>query len=159
MRVRRKLGPGEKDNFGIVTPDAITGLRDRLFGTIFIVAIAVPGIALIVGAIVIMNIMLVSVTERTKEIGIRKSLGARQIDILKQFLVEATTLALIGGAVGIFLAWVVGHVVTALIFPTYLSILSVLFALGVSGGAGVASGLFPAWKAARLDPIEALRAD
>ena len=159
MRVRRKLGPSEKDNFGIVTPDAITGLRDRLFGTIFIVAIVVPGIALVVGAIVIMNIMLVSVTERTKEIGIRKSLGARQVDILKQFLVEAVTLALIGGAVGIFLAWVVGHIVTAVFFPTYLSLLSVLFALGVSGGAGVASGIFPAWKAARLDPIEALRAD
>ena len=93
MRGRRKLGPSEKDNFGIVTPDAITGLRDRLFGTIFIVAIAVPGIALVVGAIVIMNIMLVSVTERTKEIGIRKSLGARQMDILKQFLVEAVALA------------------------------------------------------------------
>jgi putative ABC transport system permease protein len=159
MRVRRKLEPSEKDNFGIVTPDAITGLRDRLFGTIFIVAIAVPGIALIVGAIVIMNIMLVSVTERTKEIGIRKSLGARQIDILKQFLVEAVALAVIGGAVGIFLAWIVGAVVTAWIFPTYLSIFAILGALGASGGAGVASGLFPAWKAARLDPIEALRAD
>ena len=159
MRVKRKLGPSEKDNFGIVTPDAITGLRDRLFGTIFIVAIAVPGIALIVGAIVIMNIMLVSVTERTKEIGIRKSLGARQMDILKQFLVEAVTLAIIGGAVGIFLAWVVGAVVTAFIFPTYLSILAVLGALAASGSAGVASGIFPAWKAARLDPIEALRAD
>jgi putative ABC transport system permease protein len=103
--------------------------------------------------------MLVSVTERTKEIGIRKSLGARKVDILKQFLVEAVTLALIGGAVGIFLAWVVGAVVTAWIFPTYLSIAAILLALGVSGGAGVASGLFPAWKAARLDPIEALRAD
>jgi putative ABC transport system permease protein len=159
MRVRRKLGANENDNFGIVTPDAITGLRDRVFGTIFIVAIAVPGIALVVGAIVIMNIMLVSVTERTKEIGIRKSLGARQIDIMKQFLVEAVALALIGGAIGIFLAWIVGAVVTAWIFPTYLSILSVLFALGVSGGAGVASGFFPAWKAARLDPIEALRAE
>jgi putative ABC transport system permease protein len=159
MRARHRLAPNEKDNFGIVTPDAITGLRDRLFGTIFLVAIFVPGIALIVGAIVIMNIMLVSVTERTKEIGLRKSLGARKVDILKQFLVEAVTLASIGGAVGILLAWVVGKLVTALIFPTYLSLLAVLFALAVSGGMGVLSGIVPAWKAARLDPIEALRAD
>ncbi len=159
MRVRRKLAPSEKDNFGIVTPDAITGLRDRIFGTIFLVAMLVPGIALIVGAIVIMNIMLVSVTERTKEIGIRKSLGARQADILKQFLVEAVALAIMGGAVGIFLAWVVGQVVTAWFFPTYLSLFAILGALAASGGAGVASGIFPAWKAARLDPIEALRAD
>mgnify|MGYP003288591420 CR=1 FL=1 len=159
LRVRRKLGPGEKDNFGIVTPDAITGLRDRLFGTIFLVAVTVPGIAMVVGAIVIMNIMLVSVTERTKEIGIRKSLGARQVDILKQFLVEAVTMATIGGAVGIFLAWVVGLLVTAWIFPTYLSIGAIAGALTVSGIVGVASGIFPAWRAARLDPIEALRAD
>jgi putative ABC transport system permease protein len=159
MRARRKLGPNEKDNFGIVTPDAITGLRDRLFGTIFIVAIAVPGIALVVGAIVIMNIMLVAVTERTKEIGIRKSLGARQMDILKQFLVEAATLALMGGAIGVLLAWIIGFVVSALLLPTYLSVFAIAGALAVSGGAGVASGIFPAWKAARLDPIEALRAD
>jgi putative ABC transport system permease protein len=159
MRARRKLQPNEKDNFGIVTPDAITGLRDRIFGTIFIVAMLVPGIALIVGAIVIMNIMLVSVTERTKEIGIRKSLGARQVDILKQFLVEAVALATLGGAVGIFLAWMVGMIVTAWFFPTYLSLFAILGALAASGGAGVVSGIFPAWKAARLDPIEALRAD
>ena len=159
MRVRRKLGPSEKDNFGIVTPDAITGLRDRIFGTIFIVAIAVPGIALIVGAIVIMNIMLVSVTERTKEIGIRKSLGARQMDILKQFLVEAVALAVIGGAVGIFLAWVVGTVVTCVVLSDLLVDSRDSGSTWASGGAGVASGIFPAWKAARLDPIEALRAD
>ncbi len=159
MRVRRKLGTDEKDNFGIVTPDAITGLRDRLFGTIFIVAIAVPSIALLVGAIVIMNIMLVSVTERTKEIGIRKSLGARQIDILKQFLVEAITLSAIGGAVGVLIAWIIGRVLTAVFFPTYLSVIAVVFAVGVSAIVGVMAGVFPAWKAARLDPIEALRAE
>src|SRR5712671_5206670 len=132
MRARRKLGPNEKDNFGIVTPDAITGLRDRIFGTIFIVAIAVPSIALLVGAIVIMNIMLVSVTERTKEIGIRKSLGARQIDILKQFLVEAVAMAAVGGAIGVTIAWIIGRVLTAVFFPTALSIGAVIIAVSVS---------------------------
>ncbi|MGB7925295.1 MAG: ABC transporter permease [Pyrinomonadaceae bacterium] len=159
MRVRRRLGANEKDNFGIVTPDAITGIRDRIFGPIFIVAIAVPSIALVVGGIVIMNIMLVSVTERTKEIGIRKSLGARRGDILKQFLVEAITLSAIGGAVGVTIAWLAGRIVTAVFFPTYLSITAVIVAVTVSGAVGVLSGIFPAWKAARLDPIEALRAD
>jgi len=159
MRIRRKLGAQEKDNFGIVTPDAITGLRDRLFGTIFIVAIAVPSIALLVGAIVIMNIMLVSVTERTKEIGIRKSLGARQMDILKQFLVEAVALSAIGGAIGVTIAWIIGRVLTAMFFPTFLSLGAVFIAVGVSMAVGVMAGVFPAWKAARLDPIEALRSE
>ncbi|HZI49735.1 MAG TPA: ABC transporter permease [Pyrinomonadaceae bacterium] len=159
MRARRHLEPGEKDNFGIVTPDAITGLRDRIFGTFFIIAMVVPGIALIVGAIVIMNIMLVSVTERTKEIGLRKSLGARRVDVLKQFLTEAITLATIGGAIGVFLAWIVGKIMTAIFLQTYLSIWAIAGAIGVSALAGAISGLFPAWKAARLDPIEALRAD
>jgi putative ABC transport system permease protein len=159
LRSRRHLKQDEKDNFGIVTPDAITGFRDRLLGPTFIVAIAVPGIALIVGAIVIMNIMLVSVTERTKEIGIRKSLGARKMDVLKQFLVEAVTLSAIGGAVGVLLAWIIGAIMTAIFFPTNLSIWAVLITIFVSGGIGVLAGVFPAWKAARLDPIEALRAD
>ncbi|MBC8031067.1 MAG: ABC transporter permease [Pyrinomonadaceae bacterium] len=159
LRARRRLKAEEKDNFGIVTPDAITGFRDRLLGPTYIVAIAVPGIALLVGAIVIMNIMLVSVTERTKEIGVRKSLGARQMDILKQFLVEAVTLSAIGGGIGVLLAWIIGTILTAIFFPTYLSIGAILFTVFVSGGIGVAAGVFPAWKAARLDPIEALRSD
>jgi putative ABC transport system permease protein len=159
MRVRRNLKPGEKDNFGIFTPDAITGLRDRLFGTIFIVAVAVPAIALVIGGIVVMNIMLVSVTERTKEIGIRKAIGARRQDVLKQFLVEAVVLSLIGGVVGILMAWIIGLIVSHFVIETYLSIIAIVLAVGVSGGVGIAAGIFPAWRAARLDPIEALRAE
>ncbi len=159
MRGRRQLKYNEKDNFGIGTPDAIMGMRDRILGPIFIAAIAVPAIALVVGGIVIMNIMLVSVTERTKEIGIRKSLGARQKDILRQFLIEAVTLSAIGGSIGVFIAWGVGRIVTAVFFPTYLSITAVVIAVGVSGLIGVLSGILPARKAAILDPIEALRAE
>ena len=159
MRLRRKLPLKESDTFAIITPDAITGMRDRIFGPIFIVAIAVPAIALVVGGIVVMNIMLVSVTERTKEIGIRKALGARQSDILKQFLVEAVTLTAIGGATGVVIAWVIGLVVSAFVIQTYLSPAAVITAISVSGGVGTLAGIIPAWKAARLDPIEALRAD
>ena len=159
LRARRGLKFGERDNFGIMTPDAITGMRDRIFGPIFIVAIAVPAIALVVGGIVIMNIMLVSVTERTKEIGIRKSLGARRMDILKQFLIEAVMLSAIGGSVGVFLAWIIGLALSAAFFPTYLSLAAVITAVSVSGAIGVVSGIWPARRAAWLDPIEALRAD
>jgi putative ABC transport system permease protein len=104
MRTRRKLSPNEKDNFGIITPSAINELRDKIFGTIQVAAIGITSISLVVGGIVIMNIMLVSVTERTKEIGIRKSIGARRSDILKQFLAESTMLSLLGGAIGIAIA-------------------------------------------------------
>jgi putative ABC transport system permease protein len=160
MRVRRKLGPSEKDNFGIVTPNAINELRDKIFGTIQIVAIGVTSISLVVGGIVIMNIMLVSVTERTKEIGIRKSIGARQGDILKQFLAESTTLALLGGAIGVSIAYLIAKLVAVgLSVPTSLPLVWVSVALFVSSSVGLVSGVYPAWKAARLDPIEALRAD
>ncbi|MGI9056795.1 MAG: ABC transporter permease [Pyrinomonadaceae bacterium] len=159
LRVKRKLEFGEKDNFGILTPDAIAGLRDSILGPVFIVIIAVPGIALLVGAIVIMNIMLVAVTERTKEIGIRKSLGARQVDILKQFLFESATLSAIGGIIGLILAKLLGVIVTMFLIPTIIPWYAAVIAIGVSAGVGIVAGLFPAWKAARLDPIEALRAD
>jgi putative ABC transport system permease protein len=159
MRIKRKQSFGEKDTFGILTPEAITGFRDSLFGIISIVILAVPAIALLVGAIVIMNIMLVAVTERTKEIGIRKSLGARQADILKQFLFEAGTLSAIGGLIGLILAFLLGEIISVYVLETRISLLSGLFAIAVSSTIGVLAGLFPAWKAARLDPIEALRAD
>ena len=159
LRIKRKQEFGEKDTFGILTPDAIAKLRDSILGPIFIVIISVPTIALIVGAIVIMNIMLVSVTERTKEIGIRKSLGARQADILKQFLFESATLSAIGGIIGLLIAEILGFLITAFVFQTRIPIWSAIFAIAVSAGVGILAGLFPAWKAARLDPIEALRAD
>ena len=160
MRVRRKLGPSEKDSFGIVTPDAINELRDNIFGTIQVAAIGVTSISLVIGGIVIMNIMLVSVTERTKEIGIRKSIGARQGDILKQFLAESTSLALLGGAIGVAIAYSIAKLVAvAFSIPTALPLVWVTIALFVSTSVGLISGVYPAWKAAKLDPIEALRAD
>lgn len=157
MRIKRKLDSDEKDNFGLLTPDAITGVRDRILGPTLIVVAIVPTIALVVGAIVIMNIMLVAVTERTKEIGVRKSLGARQTDILRQFLFEAATLASLGGLIGLILAYLAGFIVTRVFFPTSIPWWAAILAIAVSGGIGIAAGLFPAWKAARLDPIEALR--
>jgi putative ABC transport system permease protein len=159
LRIKRKQEPGEKDTFGIVTPDAISGLIGSFTSTFSIVILFVPGIALVVGAIVIMNIMLVAVTERTKEIGIRKSLGARQADILKQFLFESALLSAIGGSVGLVLAYVLGLLISKIAIPTVIPWWAAVIAISVSAGVGILAGLFPAWKAARLDPIEALRAD
>lgn len=160
MRTRRKLSPNEADNFGIITPSAINELRDKIFGTIQTAAVGITSISLVVGGIVIMNIMLVSVTERTKEIGIRKSIGARRTDILKQFLAESTLLSLVGGGIGISIAYLLAKLVAVLTpVPTALPLLAVTIALGVSATVGLISGVYPAWKAAGLDPIEALRAD
>lgn len=137
-------------------------VADKLFptGTIQIAAIGVTSISLVVGGIVIMNIMLVSVSERTKEIGIRKSIGARRSDIVKQFLAESTMLSLCGGAIGISIAYLLAKLVAVLTpVPTALPWVAVSFALAVSASVGLVSGVYPAWRAARLDPIEALRSE
>jgi putative ABC transport system permease protein len=160
IRTRRKLKPEEKDNFGLITPSAVNNLRERIFGTIQLVSIGVTSISLVVGAIVIMNIMLVSVTERTKEIGVRKSLGARRTDILKQFLAESIALALSGGAIGVSVAYALSKLVATFTpIPTALPLIAVAVALLVSGGVGLVAGVYPAWRAANLDPIAAMRSD
>ncbi len=159
MRIKRKVPLGEKDTFGMITPDAISGLVNRIMGPVGIVLIVVPTIALLVGAIVIMNIMLVAVTERTREIGIRKSLGARQSDILKQFLFESAMLAALGGIIGLVLAHLAGYIITAMFLQTNIPWWAAVLAIAFSALVGIMAGLYPARKAARLDPIEALRAD
>jgi putative ABC transport system permease protein len=158
MRGRRHLGPGKPDNFGLTTADTWLQLYHNLTGGIFVVTIGVAAISLVVGGIVIMNIMLVSVTERTREIGVRKALGARRRDILTQFLVEASTLSLSGGAIGIVagigLALLVGAISP---LPAAVNFPSILLGLVMSLLVGVFFGSYPAARASRLDPIEALR--
>ena len=158
LRARRHQRPGQPDAFGITTSETWLQLYRTLTGGIFIVSIGVAAISLFVGGIVIMNIMLVSVTERTKEIGIRKALGARRRDILTQFLVESTTLSLAGGLLGILLGSSLALLVGAVSpLPAALSPMAVLLGIVMSTAVGVFFGSYPAARAARLDPIEALR--
>ena len=158
LRARRHQRPGQPDRFGITTSETWLQLYRTLTGGIFVVSIGVAAISLFVGGIVIMNIMLVSVTERTKEIGIRKALGARRRDILTQFLVEATTLSLTGGLIGILLGASLALLVGAVSpLPAALSMTAVLLGVVMSTAVGVFFGSYPAARAARLDPIEALR--
>ena len=158
LRGRRHLRPGTPDNFGITTSDNVLDLYRNLTGGIFVVTVGVAAISLLVGGIVIMNIMLVSVTERTREIGIRKAMGARRRDILAQFLIEATTLSLTGGMVGV-LAGVALAVLAGAVspLPTAVSVPAVIMGIVMSASIGMFFGSYPAWRAARLDPIEALR--
>jgi putative ABC transport system permease protein len=151
---------GEDEGFSIESSDVFIDLYGKATSNIYIVTYLVAGVSLFVGGIVVMNIMLVSVTERTKEIGIRKALGARRKDILTQFLIESVTVTAVGGAIGVLTGFGLAYIISALIgFPLLISIASVLLGVGVSSIVGIVSGFWPAWRAARLHPIEALRAE
>ncbi len=158
LRDRHKLKYNQKDDFGIMTAGSLMALYQGFTGAAWMVLIILSSVSLLVGGIVIMNIMLVSVTERTREIGVRKAIGARRRDILWQFLIEAITLSVVGGAVG-----VLGGIGLALAvakfspLPAAIEVWAVLTGLGVASSVGIVFGIFPAMKAAKLDPIESLR--
>ena len=160
LRQRHKLPAGEPDDFQIQTQDEILESVNRILGSVTAVVGGVVGIALLVGGIGIMNIMLVSVTERTREIGVRKAVGARRQDVLLQFLIEAVTLSLIGGAIGLGLGFGLGALVSKMIPgfpPAHVPLWAVVISFGFSAVVGIFFGIYPAAKASRLDPIDALR--
>jgi len=158
LRKRRKVGFGKPNDFAIFTQDTIIGLYNQITGAVYLVMIVISSIGLLVGGIGVMNIMLVSVKERTREIGIRKSIGARSGDILKQFLIEAIFLTCVGGTSGIIIGFSIAFLVKAATpLPASVTLWSVLLGFFVSVSVGLFFGIFPAQKAAKLDPIVALR--
>ncbi|MGA2635612.1 MAG: ABC transporter permease [Terracidiphilus sp.] len=160
MRIRRHDAPGSDDDFTMETNDTFLDLWKQISALFTWVVLGIASISLVVGGIVIMNIMLVSVTERTREIGVRKALGARQRDVLLQFLIESATMALVGGAIGVLCGVGVAKLITVILgFPTSVQLWSVLLGLTLAGSVGVFFGVYPASKAAKLDPIAALRAE
>ncbi len=158
LRVERRLRPAEPDNFGVLSSDTFLGIYEQATSGIFAILIGVVSLSLVVGGIVIMNIMLMVVSERTREIGLRKSLGARRRDILWQILTESITLSTFGGLVGTTLGFLVAFAISSVTpLPAIVETWSVMLGIGVTAAVGLFFGMYPAMRAAALDPIEALR--
>ena len=160
MRARHGLRPSQKDDFELETSDSALEFWNKIKSYLVIAGVALPAIGLVVGAIVIMNIMLVAVAERTREIGIRKSLGARRRDIMSQFLVESATLSTVGAAFGVATGFAFAKLIAAVTpLPAAVELWSVFVGVGIGAGVGIIAGAYPASRASRLDPITALRAE
>ena len=158
MRLRHHLRPNQKDNFELQTSDSALEFWNKIKGYLVLAGVALPAIGLIVGAIVIMNIMLVAVAERTREIGIRKALGAKRRDIMSQFLVESATLSTLGAALGVVTGFAFAKLISMLSpLPAAVELWSVLVGISIGAGVGIVAGVYPASRASRLDPITALR--
>ena len=156
LRLRRRVKFGDSNNFAMETAASLIDQFKAITGGVFLAMVVISSVGLMIGGIGVMNIMLVSVTERTREIGIRKAIGAKQSDILLQFLIEAATLTGFGGIVGLLIGWGLTFLVR-MIMPSYVPLWAPIAGFVASVGIGIIFGLWPAWKAARLDPIEALR--